>query len=150
MSSSTLNIEAEIRKLQEQKIHLEKQAKEIAEKNKQTLRIACLNGDKTVVETLLLSEIDISYGQIYYDRTKAENDDKQYEWQNNGKCNDAINNAIRGDHPDILKLLLEHAQKLLKIEIHRKNRKDRYGRHVYSDSPYEIKKKFIKHHQYQR
>jgi len=124
MTSSTANIEAQIRKLQEQKAQMEEQAKQSKECNAEKFRIACYKGDKAVVMELL-STVDFNSGDIAYNRKKAQQEEMQYEWMKDGKSNDAINNAIRGDHPDILWLLIGRAIELLRDEIRHYNKKKR-------------------------
>jgi len=146
MSSSTANIEAQIRKLQEEKAKSQEQDRKEQKCQSEAFKVACLKGNKAVVEELL-SIANIS-GHIYYDRNKIAQDEKLYEWLQEGKSSDAINNAIRGDHDDILRLLIGYSFALLrgKIRLYNEKQQAKYRYDSESDSYFDEDGDTIKHH----
>lgn len=119
MSSSSADIEARIRELELLKKQMEQQVKKTKQDNEEKFRIACYTGDKDLVEKLLPIVDFNSSRTIFYSRQDAQQQEKECEWHKDGKYCDPINNAIRGDHPDILRMLLNRALLILSKAVWR-------------------------------
>lgn len=118
-SSSTLSIAEQIRQLEKQKQLLEKlEAEERAEQERQKrlkqqddkiqLRAASFDGNIALVKELIGRRVTMQDGEISYPQ-KLDIDQsllKPANFDNNGFNNDPINNALKGDHADILGLLV--------------------------------------------
>lgn len=98
---------------------LEKQKKQLKQDNKAALSAACFRGDVETVKVLLDKGVSINHGQIVYpivlNFSKPEEKAKAEQKQANEKYQylDPIQAAIKGDHPDVLRLLIEKAGTVL-------------------------------------
>jgi hypothetical protein len=124
--NSNFDIHAQLRALQALKAkdqaEQEKQLKEASHKDEITalmeeeLRKACYFGQRATVILLLSENTDIQKTKGYSPSAPFATRDSQ-EWKINPYQGDAIHNAICGDQPATLDLLLDHVVNLQKQEL---------------------------------
>lgn len=97
-------------------VTLQNLAQKIINNPNQVLREACRNGNIELVKELL-NRNNINVSEYTGEGRAPKNVRDSKEWNDNLFAGDAIHNAICGDHPEILMLLMEHIANQLQLQL---------------------------------